>query len=81
MSNTFDFDSADSDYEASIMNTFAIIMADGTVELMSHALLSSICEVDVEFYPFDQQTCYLKFSSWTYDKEGVGVMTGKGWVS
>jgi len=23
--------------------------------------------IDVEFFPFDIQSCYIKFSSWTYD--------------
>jgi len=63
--------SAEPDYEGAILNTFAIIMNDGLVELVSHAIFSSICNVNVEFYPFDEQICELVFSSWTYDTHGV----------
>lgn len=29
--------------------------------------LQSSCKVDVTYFPFDYQTCKLKFGSWTYD--------------
>ncbi|KAF2346094.1 Neurotransmitter-gated ion-channel ligand-binding domain, partial [Trinorchestia longiramus] len=69
------YNTAETDYESSILNTYAIIDYRGEVELVSHALLSSICDVDVEYYPFDQQVCKLRFSSWTYDRTGI-VLTG-----
>ena len=27
----------------------------------------SFCKMDVEYFPFDEQTCVMKFGSWTYD--------------
>ncbi|XP_028408250.1 neuronal acetylcholine receptor subunit alpha-7-like [Dendronephthya gigantea] len=29
-------------------------------------VLRSFCEVDIEYFPFDEQTCPLRFGSWTY---------------
>ncbi|XP_018010040.2 acetylcholine receptor subunit alpha-1-A-like [Hyalella azteca] len=40
---------------------------------MSHAIFCSVCDVNVEFYPFDQQACQMKFSSWTYDVTNIVV--------
>ena len=32
--------------------------------------------MNVEFFPFDQQTCVLSFASWTYDSSQVGGERG-----
>ena len=31
------------------------------------AIYHSSCEMDVEYFPFDEQTCVMKIGSWTYD--------------
>ena len=38
-----------------------------TVEWKPPAISHSSCEMDVEYFPFDEQTCVMKFGSWTYD--------------
>ena len=30
--------------------------------------------MDVEYFPFDEQTCVMKFGSWTYDGFQVAIM-------
>ena len=30
--------------------------------------------MDVEYFPFDEQTCVMKFGSWTYDGYQVGII-------
>ena len=66
----FDIDSADGNYEVVIM-TKAILRYDGTVTWKPPAIYKSFCEIDVEYFPFDQQTCYMKFGSWTSDGNTV----------
>ena len=44
------------------------------VEWKPPAIYHSSCEMDVEYFPFDEQTCVMKFGSWTYD--GFQVMWG-----
>ncbi|XP_045132780.1 acetylcholine receptor subunit alpha-1-A-like [Portunus trituberculatus] len=67
---------ASASYEDGILNTNAIIYYTGEVELTSHAVLDSICIMDVQWYPFDQQTCELSFASWTYDTYKINLIPG-----
>lgn len=34
---------------------------------MPQAILKSTCPIDITYFPFDEQECKLKFSSWTYN--------------
>jgi len=52
--------------------TKATIYSEGLVEWKPPAIYKSSCEIDVEYFPFDEQTCVLKFGSWTYDGFKVG---------
>lgn len=47
--------------------TKAIVHYSGKVVWKPPAIYKSFCEIDLEYFPFDQQTCWLKFGSWTYD--------------
>ena len=58
--------SADGNYEVTIM-TKAILHYSGKVTWNPPAIYKSSCEIDVEFFPFDEQSCFMKFGSWTYD--------------
>ena len=58
--------------------TKATLRASGKVEWKPPAIYHSSCEMDVEYFPFDEQTCVMKFGSWTYDGFQVYV-TKKTW--
>ena len=58
--------SADGFYQVTLM-TKATLYPDGRVHWEPPATYKSSCTIDVEFYPFDEQLCTLKFGSWTYD--------------
>ena len=58
--------SADGNYEVTIM-TKAILHYSGKVTWNPPAIYKSGCEIDVEYFPFDEQNCFMKFGSWTYD--------------
>lgn len=60
------YNNADGDYIVKTM-TKAILHHDGKVVWTPPAIFKSSCEIDVEFFPFDKQTCFLKFGSWTFD--------------
>jgi hypothetical protein len=54
-----------------------VVHCAGLVEWKPPAIYHSSCEMDVEYFPFDEQTCVMKFGSWTYD--GFQVKR-KGWI-
>ena len=58
--------SADGNFEVTLA-TKATLMSSGKVEWKPPAIYHSSCEMDVEYFPFDEQTCVMKFGSWTYD--------------
>merc|ERR1712004_954761 len=60
------YNSADGNYEVTIM-TKAVLHYSGKVMWNPPAIYKSSCEIDVEFFPFDEQKCFMKFGSWTYD--------------
>ena len=47
--------------------TKAVLHWDGRVVWTPPVIFSSSCEIDVEFFPFDEQACFLKLGSWTHD--------------
>ncbi|XP_048582678.1 neuronal acetylcholine receptor subunit alpha-2 isoform X2 [Nematostella vectensis] len=47
--------------------TDVIMYSNGTNKWRSPALLKSICKIKVKFFPFDSQTCKLKFGSFSHD--------------
>ena len=68
---------ADGNYEVTLM-TKATLHHDGKVLWEPPAIYKSSCTIDVEFFPFDEQECTMKFGSWTYD--GFQVIGGEFYV-
>ncbi|XP_023320277.1 acetylcholine receptor subunit alpha-like [Eurytemora carolleeae] len=60
------YNNADGNFEVTLA-TKATLYAKGRVEWKPPAIYHSSCEMDVEYFPFDEQTCIMKFGSWTYD--------------
>lgn len=51
--------------------TKATVYHTGVVSWNPPAIYKSSCEMDVEWFPFDKQSCLMKFGSWTYDGNEV----------
>ena len=69
--------SADGEYVVTTM-TKAVLHYTGKVLWTPPAIFKSSCEIDVRYFPFDQQTCFMKFGSWTYDGFQVSAGAGAG---
>ncbi|XP_065076757.1 acetylcholine receptor subunit alpha-like [Ochlerotatus camptorhynchus] len=60
------YNNADGNFEVTLA-TKATLNYTGRVDWRPPAIYKSSCEIDVEYFPFDEQTCVMKFGSWTYD--------------
>jgi len=60
------YNNAEGNYQIVIM-TKAMVHSDGRIIWEPPAIYKSYCEIDVEYFPFDQQQCEMKFGTWTYD--------------
>ena len=56
--------------------TKATLHSEGKVRWEPPVIYKSYCNIDVEYFPFDEQKCNLKFGSWTYDGFKVCVSSG-----
>ncbi|OXU23429.1 hypothetical protein TSAR_011454, partial [Trichomalopsis sarcophagae] len=65
--DTILYNNADPQYSSAVINTNVIVRHTGEVVWLSHGIFRSSCDIDVEFFPFDEQRCVLKWASWTYD--------------
>lgn len=65
--------SADGDFAVTHL-TKAHLFHDGRIKWMPPAIYKSSCSIDVTFFPFDQQSCKMKFGSWTYDRAKIDLI-------
>ena len=48
-------------------DALAVISSNGDVLWIPMAIYKSTCSINIRHFPFDEQTCHMKFGSWTYD--------------
>lgn len=68
----FSVDSADGNYEVRYKSN-VLIYPTGEVLWVPPAIYQSSCTIDVTYFPFDQQTCIMKFGSWTFNGDQVSL--------
>lgn len=66
------FNNADGNYEVRFKSN-CLIYPDGTVIWLPPAIYQSSCQIDVTYFPFDQQRCVMKFGSWTFNGDQVNL--------
>ncbi|XP_065566598.1 acetylcholine receptor subunit alpha-L1-like isoform X2 [Artemia franciscana] len=66
------YNNADGDYIITTM-TKALITNDGMVVWNPPAILKTYCPIDVTFFPFDTQTCFMKFGCWSHDSQQIDL--------
>lgn len=58
--------SADEKFDGTF-HTNIIISYDGKCLWVPPGMFKSTCQIDITWFPFDDQKCDLKFGSWTHD--------------
>lgn len=59
------FNNADGNYEVSYESN-VVLNYTGNHYWIPPAIYKSSCTIDVQYFPFDQQECEMKFGSWTF---------------
>lgn len=75
------FNNADGNYEVRYKSN-VLIYPDGEVLWVPPAIYQSSCTIDVTYFPFDEQTCIMKFGSWTFtgDQVALSLYNNKDYV-
>ncbi|XP_078460977.1 neuronal acetylcholine receptor subunit alpha-2-like [Lampetra planeri] len=68
------YNNADGDFAVTHV-TKAQLRHTGDVRWTPPSIYKSSCNIDVTFFPFDQQNCKMKFGSWTYDKAKIDLVS------
>ncbi len=72
--------SADGTYEVTL-RTNCLLYNSGYIYWLPPAIYKSSCLVDVEYFPFDEQVCSMKFGSWTYNGDLIDIVPMGGKVT
>ncbi|KAH3703110.1 hypothetical protein DPMN_078139 [Dreissena polymorpha] len=64
--DTFIYNNADGGSTGFMKGTYVLVNHNGTVLWPVPVKLKSSCKVDITYFPFDDQICFLKFGSWIY---------------
>ena len=65
------FFSADEKFDGTFP-TNVVVTDTGSCTYIPPGIFKSTCQIDITWFPFDDQNCDMKFGSWTYDGFKVG---------
>ena len=60
------YNNADGNYQVTLMTKVALSY-NGHIVWEPPVIYKSSCLIDVEYFPYDEQHCHMKFGTWTYD--------------
>jgi hypothetical protein len=51
----------------------ALLHSNGSVLYWVSGKTKTLCRLDLSYFPFDQQACYVELDSWTYNQRQVNI--------
>ncbi|WAR04964.1 ACH10-like protein [Mya arenaria] len=73
--DTFIYNNADGGSTGFMKGTYVLVNHNGTILWPVPVKLKSSCKVDITYFPFDDQMCFLKFGSWIYSGDWIDYET------
>ncbi|GMT17017.1 hypothetical protein PFISCL1PPCAC_8314 [Pristionchus fissidentatus] len=70
------WNSCDDEHFDSRFTVNAVVYHDGMVNYIPPGVFKISCKVDITWFPFDEQLCYMHFSSWTYHRGAIDLQLG-----
>ncbi|KAI3389785.1 hypothetical protein SNEBB_001932 [Seison nebaliae] len=64
--DTYMYNSADDVTHGAINGPYVMLYRNGTIFYPVPLKMKSSCKVDITYFPFDDQTCSIRFASWIY---------------
>uniref|UniRef100_A0A158Q8R2 Cation transporter family protein n=1 Tax=Elaeophora elaphi TaxID=1147741 RepID=A0A158Q8R2_9BILA len=71
------YNSVDANFD-STYPTNMVVYSTGDISWIPPAIFKISCKINIEWFPFDEQRCFFKFGSWTYDGDKLDLQPGKG---
>jgi len=65
--------SADQDIDSKFPSN-VVVYSTGQCSWVPLGLFISSCAIDIQWFPFDDQKCRLKFGSWSYDGNSINML-------
>lgn len=54
-------------------STHCLVYDNGEVLWVPPAQFTVLCQLNLRYWPFDTQECYMKFGSWTYNGDQIDL--------
>lgn len=58
--------------------TYVKVRHDGNQTWRAHIIYKSMCNINVKYFPFDDQVCKMIFASWSYDVSVIDLRERRG---
>ncbi|XP_033112722.1 neuronal acetylcholine receptor subunit alpha-10-like isoform X2 [Anneissia japonica] len=61
------YNNIDEEYNQFPPNAPVVVCSNGSAVYSTYAIFRSSCHIHIQLFPYDNQTCTLRFASWIYD--------------
>ncbi|KAB0799593.1 hypothetical protein PPYR_07473 [Photinus pyralis] len=72
------YNSASGSAVSHLGGTHCVVKSSGEIVWVPPTQLVALCDLNLRYWPFDTQICYLKFGSWTYDGSEIDIKIADG---